>query len=84
MPNHKSCEKRMRSSEASRQRNRAFRSRMRAAIKDVRNENNKEEALKKFRVAAGLLDQASAKHLIHRKNADRNKSRLAAVVNKLG
>ena len=74
----------MKTSENQRQRNRAFRSRMRAALKELRTETNKDEAAKKLKVASSLLDQGAAKHLIHKKNADRNKSRLASMVNKLG
>ncbi|MBD3258712.1 30S ribosomal protein S20 [candidate division GN15 bacterium] len=84
MPNHKSCAKRMRTSEKQRQRNRAFRSRLRAAIKDVRTETSKEEAAKKYAVAESLLDKAAGYNLIHARNADRNKSRLAKFVQKLG
>ncbi|MBD3401250.1 30S ribosomal protein S20 [candidate division GN15 bacterium] len=83
MPNHKSCEKRMRTSEKQRVRNRAFRSQLRAAIKDVRSESNKEEAAKKLESAKQILDKAASKGLIHPRNADRNKSRLAMYVNKL-
>jgi len=83
LPNHKSCAKRMRTSALNRQRNRAFRSQLRTAIKEVRSESSHEEAAKKFVAASTLLDQAANKHLIHKKNADRNKSRLAMFVNKL-
>ncbi|MEW5993623.1 MAG: 30S ribosomal protein S20 [Candidatus Zixiibacteriota bacterium] len=84
MPNHKSCEKRMRTSGERRQRNRAFRSGLRSAIKELRNETNKDEAAKKYREVAALLDGAAGRGLIHKKNADRNKSRLAQFVNGLG
>lgn len=83
MPNHKSCAKRMKTSEEERNRNRAYRSQLRAAIKDVRTETNKEEAQKKLLVATSILDKAAGYGLIHRKNADRNKSRLAGYVKKL-
>ena len=83
MPNHKSCEKRMKQSENNRTRNRAYRSRLRAALKDVRTETNKEEALKKLKTAGQVLDKAASYGLIHKKNAARNKSRLTLYVNKL-
>lgn len=83
MPNHKSCEKRMKQSENNRQRNRAYRSRLRAALKDVRTETNKEEAAKKLKTAGQILDKAASYGLIHKKNAARNKSRLTLYVNKL-
>jgi len=84
LPNHKSCEKRMRQSENNRLRNRAFRSQLRSAIKDVRTETQKDEAAKKFQKAMQIIDKAAAYGLIHKKTADRNKSRLAQYVNKLG
>ncbi len=84
MPNHKSCAKRVKTSGLERTRNRAFRSQLRAAIKDVRNETNKEEALKKLKTATSILDKAAGYGLIHKNNADRNKSRLATHVQKLG
>ena len=84
MPNHKSCEKRMRQSENNRLRNRAFRSQLRSAIKDVRTETQKDEATKKYQKAMQIIDKAAAHGLIHKKTADRNKSRLAQYVNKLG
>jgi small subunit ribosomal protein S20 len=83
LPNHKSCEKRMKQSENNRMRNRAYRSQLRAAVKEVRTEKNKEEALKKLKEAARVLDTAATYGIIHKKNAARNKSRLTALVNKL-
>ncbi len=83
MPNHKSCAKRMKTSEKERIRNRAFRTTLRVAIKELRSETNKEEATKKYHSVAQILDKAASYHLIHRKNADRNKSRLAHFVNRL-
>lgn len=84
MPNHKSCAKRVKTSEAARNRNRALRSSLRAAIKAVRTETNKEEAQKKLKTVCITLDKAAGHRLIHKKNADRNKSRLAHFVQKLG
>ena len=74
----------MRTSERERQRNRALRSQLRAAVKEVRTEENKETAQTKLRSAAQALDRAASKGLIHKKNAARNKSRLAHLVQKLG
>ena len=84
MPNHKSCAKRVKTSEAERLRNRSLRTSLRAAVKAVRTETNKEEALKKLKTASITLDKAAAYRLIHKKNAARNKSRLAHFVQKLG
>ena len=84
MPQHKSCKKRMFTSEEQRIRNRAFRTTMRTAIKDVRAEESKEAALSKLRKAEQVLDKAARAGLIHRNKAARYKSRLAMQVNKLG
>ena len=84
MPSHKSCVKRMRISEGERARNRAFRSRLRQAIKDVRAESSREAALKKLTAATSIIDRAASAGLIHKRTASRNKSRLAQFVAKLG
>jgi len=73
----------MKTSEYSRIRNRAYRSELRGAIKDLRDETNKEEATVKYKKVASLFDKAANNNLVHKKNADRNKSRLARFVQKL-
>lgn len=83
MPQHKSCKKRMKTSLESRDRNRAFRSQMRGAIKELKAITSKEEASGKYREVMGILDKAASYGLIHKKNASRHKSRLAMYVNKL-
>jgi small subunit ribosomal protein S20 len=83
LPSHKSCVKRMRTSENERVRNRSFRTRLRQAIKDVRTETNREEALKKLKAATSAIDRAAGSGLIHKRTASRNKSRLAQFVAKL-
>ncbi len=83
MPYHKSCEKRMRTSAKERARNRGNRSQLRDALKAVRSQSKKDEALKAFQVAVVVLDKAASSGLIHKRNADRNKSRLAHFVAKL-
>ncbi len=84
MPNHKSCAKRMKTSEAERARNRAFRSKLRQAIKDLRAETNPEAAAKKMKSAMSIIDKAAGSGLIHNRTAARNKSRLAQHVSTLG
>ncbi len=74
----------MRTSSEQRLRNRALRSRLRVAVKDLRSETDKDEAQRKYRVVSSLLDKAAAAHLIHHRNADRNKARQAQFVSKLG
>ena len=84
MPQHKSCRKRVKTSELQRLRNRAYRTTLRNAVKAVRTEENKEAAIVKLHEAERLLDKAASRRLIHSRNADRSKSRLASYVKKLG
>ena len=84
MPNHKSCTKRMKTSEAERYRNRAFRSQLRQAISELRTETNPEEAARKLKTTTSIIDKAAGYGLIHKRTAARNKSRLAQHISKLG
>lgn len=77
MPNHKSCAKRVKTSQKQRLRNRASRSVLRTAVRDLQAMSNKEEASVKYKEVVSLIDRAAADHLIHKNNAGRNKSRLA-------
>lgn len=74
----------MKTSNQQRLRNRGYRSELRNAIRDLRQETSKDEASKKFQTVTTLLDKAASIGLIHKKNADRNKSRLARFVQQLG
>jgi len=84
LPNHKSCAKRVKTSEAERLRNRAYRSRLRQAIKDVRTATGRDEAAGKLKTATSLIDKAARYGLIHKKTAARNKSRLTKHVSQMG
>ena len=84
MPLHKSCVKRVNTTAKARERNRGKRSRLRATIKELRQATSKDDAAKLFKQVTRLLDRAAADGLIHKKNADRNKSRFAAVVSRIG
>ncbi|CAN5467017.1 30S ribosomal protein S20 [soil metagenome] len=77
MPNVKSAEKRMRTSRIRAERNKQKRSRLRTALKKVRQAETPEAASEAFRAATSLLDRAAAKRLIHPNKAARVKSRLA-------
>ena len=74
----------MKTSSKARERNRAHRSFLRAAIRDLRAETSKDEALKKLRKVTSLLDKAVTTGIIHKRNADRSKSRLAHFVKNVG
>ena len=87
MANTKSAEKAARQAVAHRQRNVAMRSRMRSAIRkivDAVAAGKKEEAKANYLAAVPLIDTLVNKKIIHRNQADRHKSRLAARVKSLG
>lgn len=84
MANHKSALKRIRSSEARRQRNRIVRGSTRTAIKRARiGVAGKDMAVAEASVqdAVSALDKAAAKGVIHKNNAARRKSRLMRQLN---
>ncbi len=85
MPNTPTAKKRLRQNEKLRVHNKTMRSALRTQVKKVRvavAAGNLEEASKEFRVATKRLDQAAAKHLIHRNAAARTKSRLSQLIKK--
>lgn len=84
MPNVKSAIKRMNKSREQNARNRAKRSRLRTALKRVREATDAETAAARFREAQILLDRASSSRLMHPNAAARMKSALARRVNSLG
>ena len=77
MPHHKSAAKRVLTNEKARRRNVALRSRMRAAIKAVREAASRSQAQAAYRNAASILDRTAAKGVITRETASRHKGRLA-------
>ncbi len=81
MPHHKSAVKRMRTSEKARQRNRAVKSKLKSALKnlDMAPADDSAEALQK---AQAELARAAQKRVIPKGRADRKKSRLALQVNR--
>ena len=56
---------------------------MRSAIKRVRSAKEKEAAFAELRKTVKLLDQLTAKGVIHKNNASNNKSALTKLVNKM-
>jgi small subunit ribosomal protein S20 len=83
MPQHKSCEKRVLTSEKARIRNRRDRSRCRSVTKRVLEVTAKTEATNRLQEAYDLLDRMAAKHILHRNTAARRKALLARHVNAL-
>jgi small subunit ribosomal protein S20 len=85
--NTKSAEKAARQAMVHRQRNVAMRSRMRSAIRKIVDSvaaGKKDEAKAHYLAAVPLIDTLVNKKIIHRNQADRHKSRLAARVKSLG
>ena len=81
MPQHKSNEKRMRTSKKENARNRAVKSTLKTVTKRVMS-SEPADADAAYREAASELDRAAKKGIIPRQRADRKKSRLAKQVNK--
>jgi len=83
VPKIKSAKKAMRQARTRTVRNKAQRSALRTAVKHVRVATTAATATEAYALAARLLDRAARKGLIHKNNAARHKSRLAAMVKKL-
>lgn len=82
MPHHKSNFKRMKQSEKQRTRNRAWRSQLRSAIRDMRASGGTEDIALRYRNVTSLIDRAASRGMIHRRTAGRYKSRLARGMSK--
>jgi small subunit ribosomal protein S20 len=83
MPKIKSAKKALRQGRARTVRNKAQRSSLRTALKRLRAATTADAAAVAYTLAARVLDQAARKGLIHKNNAARQKSRLAALVKRL-
>ena len=83
MAQHKSAEKRARSSKRRADRNAQSKSKMRSAIKRVRATKEKDKAVAELKKTVKLLDQLAAKGVIHRNLAANSKSKLTKLVNGL-
>jgi len=83
VPIKKSSEKDVRRTARRRVRNVAVITRLRTAVKKVREAKNADEAAKLYVAAVSLIDKAATRKYIHANMAARNKARLAVVVAKL-
>ena len=83
MPQHKSNEKRMRTSAAARTRNRKNKSRARLAEKRVLQSKDRKEATELLVKAYKVLDNLAAKGVLHQNTASRQKAKLARHLNSL-
>lgn len=84
MANKKSARKRAVKSQELKQKNRAARSRMRTAVKNVRQaiESGSDKAEALLAQAVSVIDSTAQKGIVHRNAAARTKSRLAAAARK--
>ncbi|MBO5726635.1 MAG: 30S ribosomal protein S20 [Clostridia bacterium] len=84
MPNIKSAKKRVLVSEANNQRNKAYRSALRTAVKkaDAAIANNDADAAMAVKAAVKKIDQAASKGILHKNNAAHKKSALVNRLNK--
>lgn len=83
MANHKSALKRIRQNEKKRVHNRYYAKTTRNAIKELRNEMEKEEAEKSYPKVVSMIDKLAKKNIIHKNKAANLKSKLAVKVNSL-
>ena len=83
MPNIKSAQKRMELSSAARLKNRAERSKIRTAIKRVRQAASADDAQARLLEAQAVLDRAATKGLVHRNAVARLKGQLMRHVGTL-
>ena len=83
MPILKASIKDLRKSHRHALRNQAALSRLKTAMKKVRDAKSAADGKSALGPAIKLIDQTATKGIIPRKRADRQKSRLAAFVNKL-
>jgi small subunit ribosomal protein S20 len=82
VPIKKSSEKDVRRTARRRERNVAVNSRLRSAIKKVREAKSADEAAKAYGAAESLIDKAARRKYIPANTAARTKSRLAMAINK--
>lgn len=83
MANHKSAEKRIRSNEAKRVRNRYQHKTARTVIKKLKTTTVKSEAAELLKQVSAMIDKLAKNNIIHWKKAANQKSRLTKFVNGL-
>ncbi len=86
MPNIKSAKKRVKVSAFKSRNNQSAKSALRTAIKKFDlavSSGDKTEASAAYKAAVKAVDQAAAKHLVHKNNAANKKSRMTIKLNAL-
>jgi small subunit ribosomal protein S20 len=81
MPQHKSAAKRVRQSEARRERNRFHKSRMRTMIKRLEQLEDGDASRSYYNEVKAYLDRLATKRIITKNRAAHTKSRLEQLVN---
>ncbi len=84
MANHKSAQKRVRSDEKKRDRNRYQHKTTRNAVRNLRASSDAKEATEMLPKVSSMLDKLAKNNVIHKNKAANLKSSLAAHVSKLG
>jgi len=80
MPDHKSCEKRLRSDVKKKERNHYVKKSISSIIKKIKKSTDKAEMESMLTKAFSLIDKAVKKGVMHRSTANRKKSRLHKFV----
>jgi small subunit ribosomal protein S20 len=83
MANHKSAEKRIRSTETKRVRNNYQHKTARTYIKKLKATTSKDEATKLLKDVSAMIDKLAKKNIIHWKKAANQKSKLTKRINAL-
>lgn len=83
MANHKSAQKRIRSNDVKRLRNKYQHKTTRNAVRKLRSLKDKKEAETLLPSVASMLDKLAKRNVIHKNKAANLKSGLAVLVNKL-
>lgn len=83
MANHKSAQKRIRSNDVKRLRNKYQHKTTRNAVRKLRSLKDKNEAIELLPLVSGMLDKLAKRNVIHKNKAANLKSGLALAVNKL-
>jgi len=79
MPYHKSCKKRIKTAQKSNTRNRKIKSRIKTAVKNIRNAEGKDSTQDALKAAYSVLDRAVKARVIHKNKAANQKSKLSSI-----
>lgn len=83
MPQHKSCEKRVKTNAKSNRRNVSYKTQMKSSVKKVRSITDKNAIQDELKKTYSLLDKLASKKIIHKNKAANQKSRLTKYANSL-